>query len=161
MAVEKQWVLHNWVCVFVALGILHAMRLRYIFVSGLPRSTLFFLFFSWKTLFSKKKELNENKMCVLIFFTTFVRNISDSKKKWVRFDEKCILTVMWSIRYSCSILMKLEFSQKIFRKILKYQISWKSIQWKPSSMRTDGQTDRTKLLVTFRNFANAPKNECT
>jgi hypothetical protein len=30
-----------------------------------------------------------------------------------------------------------------FRKILKNQISWKSVQWKPScSMRTDGQTDR-------------------
>ena len=28
-------------------------------------------------------------------------------------------------------------------------------------MRTDGQTDMTKLIVTFRNFANAPKNgEC-
>jgi hypothetical protein len=25
-------------------------------------------------------------------------------------------------------------------------------------MRTDGQTDMAKLLVAFRNFANAPKN---
>ena len=25
-------------------------------------------------------------------------------------------------------------------------------------MRTDGQTDITKLIVAFRNFANAPKN---
>jgi hypothetical protein len=25
--------------------------------------------------------------------------------------------------------------------------------------RTEGQTDMTKLTVTFRNFANAPKNE--
>jgi hypothetical protein len=25
-------------------------------------------------------------------------------------------------------------------------------------MLTDGQTDMTKLMVTFRNFANAPKN---
>jgi hypothetical protein len=24
-------------------------------------------------------------------------------------------------------------------------------------MRTDGQTDMTKLIVAFRNFANAPK----
>ena len=50
-----------------------------------------------------------------------------------------------------------------FGKILKYQISSKSVQWEPSfSMRTEGQiyrqTDMTKLMVVFRNFVNAPKN---
>jgi len=48
----------------------------------------------------------------------------------------------------------------VFRKILKYQISFKSVQWEPScSMRTDGQTDMRNLIVASRNFANAPKNE--
>ena len=42
-----------------------------------------------------------------------------------------------------------------FQKKLKYQISSKSVQWEPScSMRTD----MTKLIVAFRNSANAPKN---
>ena len=27
--------------------------------------------------------------------------------------------------------------------------------------RTEGQTDMTKLIVAFRNFANAPKNQFT
>ena len=46
-----------------------------------------------------------------------------------------------------------------FWKILKYKISWKSIEWEPScSMQTDGQTDMTKLIVAFGNFANSPKN---
>jgi hypothetical protein len=27
--------------------------------------------------------------------------------------------------------------------------------------RTDGRTDMTKLVVAFRNFANAPKNQST
>jgi hypothetical protein len=45
------------------------------------------------------------------------------------------------------------------RKILKYEISRKSVQWEPScSMRTDRQTEMTKLIFAFRNFAKAPKN---
>jgi hypothetical protein len=49
-----------------------------------------------------------------------------------------------------------------FRKILRYQILWKSVQWEPScSMRTDGRTDgrtdMTKLIVAFLNFTNSPK----
>jgi hypothetical protein len=47
-----------------------------------------------------------------------------------------------------------------FRKVLKYKISWKSVQWEPScSMLTsDGQADLTQPVVPFRNFAYAPKN---
>jgi len=49
-----------------------------------------------------------------------------------------------------------------FVKILKYQISWKSVQWEPSSlMRMDGrmdeQTDMTKPIPAFHNFANTPE----
>jgi len=46
-----------------------------------------------------------------------------------------------------------------FRKILKCQISWKSVQWEASIPwgRTDGRTDVTKLILSFRNFASAPK----
>jgi hypothetical protein len=46
-----------------------------------------------------------------------------------------------------------------FRKIFKYQISWKSIEWEPScAMRTDGRTGKTNLIVAFRNFSKALKN---
>jgi hypothetical protein len=43
-----------------------------------------------------------------------------------------------------------------FRKILKYQIEWKSFQWEPScSTGTDGHTVITKLIVAFLNFVIA------
>jgi len=35
----------------------------------------------------------------------------------------------------------LNFPERDIRKILKYQISWKSVLWEPSSTRTDRQTD--------------------
>jgi len=52
---------------------------------------------------------------------------------------------------------------KKFLKMYQYKILWKSVQWEPNcSMRTDWQTDAetdmTKLIVTFRYFAKAPKN---
>jgi hypothetical protein len=44
-----------------------------------------------------------------------------------------------------------------FRKRLTYKIYRKSVQWEPTcSMRTKRPTDMTKVIVAFRNFANAP-----
>jgi len=44
-------------------------------------------------------------------------------------------------RYSCHILLTLEFSGQIFEKY-SYEMLRKSVQWEPScSMRTDGRTD--------------------
>ena len=41
-----------------------------------------------------------------------------------------------------------------FRKEPKYQVSSKSVRWEPNC--SIGQTDVTKLIVSFRNFAKAP-----
>ena len=41
-----------------------------------------------------------------------------------------------------------------FRQILKYQISWKSVQWEPScSMRNDRRIDMTKLIVCLSSLS--------
>jgi hypothetical protein len=46
----------------------------------------------------------------------------------------------------------------VFWQIFKYQVLWKTAWWEPScSILTDGLTEKTKLIVAFRNFANAPK----
>ena len=55
--------------------------------------------------------------------------------------------------------MKRGCSEHIFEKILKYQISWKSV--KGGLFHADGWTDgeTKKLVVAFLNFAKAPKSE--
>jgi hypothetical protein len=57
--------------------------------------------------------------------------------------------------------MKLEFSGQILEKKnlnIKFHQNPTTGSREPScSMWTDGLTDMTKLIVVFRNFANAPK----
>ena len=65
--------------------------------------------------FSKK--VVEHKMCVLSFTTFLVKNTSShSKKNSTRYCHKCAYVFTQSTCYSCFILMKLEFSQQIFKK---------------------------------------------
>ena len=47
---------------------------------------------------------------------------------------------MQSARYCRQVLVKLGFSQQV-KKILKYKILLKSLQWAPSSVPTDGRMD--------------------
>jgi len=71
-----------------------------------------------------------------------------------------ITNVYWS---SCTvpvilvkILMKLEFSLQIFRKYSNIKFHRNSFTG--SQTVPFGQTEIIKLIVTFRNFAKAPKN---
>ena len=49
-------------CVFIALGIQHAMRMRHNVICGLPHSTMIFHIISQTPLFKKKKSLNTKRM---------------------------------------------------------------------------------------------------
>jgi len=66
---------------------------------------------------------------------------------------------MYSTRNSCQSFMKLEFFLDRFSiKSSKFtKIRPVGVQLFYADGRTDGQTDVTKIIVTFRNFANAPK----
>ena len=70
---------------------------------------------------------------------------------------------MQSAQCSCQILIKLEFSRQIFEKsaYIKFHDIQSSgsqvVTWEQTEGRTEKQTDMAKLIVVFRNFANAPK----
>jgi len=70
---------------------------------------------------------------------------------------------MWSARLFLSDFNETSIFCTGFRKVFKYQISWKSVQWELSwSMWTDRRTDWqdiTKLIVDFRSTGNAPKDD--
>jgi len=104
----------------------------------------------------KKKKVAECKMCVLIFCTNFVWNISHSEKKWVRYDQ----TVYWS---SCEVPFILVYSNDTwisltFSKNPQVSNFMKICPVGAELFRADGWIDMMKLIVVFYNFANAPKN---
>jgi hypothetical protein len=73
-------------------------------------------------IFVGKKKVIEHKMCVLIFSTSLVRNISHFKNKWATYEyyQKLTHVFMYNNRHSCQFLMQLAFSAHIF---YKYQIT--------------------------------------
>jgi hypothetical protein len=74
---------------------------------------------------------------------------------------------MYCVHNSWQILMKPEYSGQICEKYsnIKFHENSSSGSWVVSCGRTDRQTDRqtdmTKLIVAFRNFANPSKNSLT
>jgi len=70
---------------------------------------------------------------------------------------------MYSAHYSCQTLMELEFSRQFF--FFEKYTNIKLMKIRPvragfllADRRTDRETNMAKLIVDFRNFANAPKN---
>jgi hypothetical protein len=68
---------------------------------------------------------------------------------------------MSSICYSCQILMKIEFCQRLSKnnRISNFmKIRPVGAELLHADGRKDVQTDMTKLMIAFRSFVNAPKN---
>jgi hypothetical protein len=65
---------------------------------------------------------------------------------------------MYSTGYFCQILMKIEFSQKIFEKYTnsKFHENPSSGSRVVPCIQTDGRTDMTKMIFASRNFATSP-----
>jgi hypothetical protein len=92
-----------------------------------------------KNMVFEKKNI-EHTMCVLIFSTTFIWNISHSKKKWARYDLKCVLVFMQSSLRSFPILRKLNYSLR-FSKNPRISNFMKILPVGAELFHMDGRTD--------------------
>jgi len=116
VTVGKQWVLHNLsVCVCSLRYPTCNAHAPYCHLWTAPLYSIL-PHYLIKTGFSKKKKVIVQKICISNFSTNFVRNIFHSKKKWARYDRKCVLVFMKRALYSCLIVMKFKFSRQIFEK---------------------------------------------
>jgi hypothetical protein len=103
-----------------------------------------------------QKKITEQKICILISSTTFVRKIFYSKKNTGSYYHTCTWVFTSVTCYSCHNLTKLEFSWQIFKKYSDIKCHEKSSR--ESQVAPCGWTDMMKLIVIYHNFANAPND---
>ena len=107
-------------CVFVTLCIQHAMRMRRIILSSVAcLARAYFSTLSHKRFCFRKKRALEPNMC---FYTTFVWNISHSKKNWARCDQIGNIGLHQKYPLFLSDFDKTWVFWAECRKILKHQI---------------------------------------
>jgi len=95
----------------------------------------------FSTLSHKRHDFGKYVTDIKWVFTTFAEKISHSKNNSARYN-KFTYVFISTTPSSCQILTKIECSRQFFEKILKYQIWWKSVQWKSSCfIWTDRQAE--------------------
>jgi hypothetical protein len=106
------WMCHCILCLCYTARKAHAPY--YIVICGLSGCSIFStLSHKWHDF---RKKLLNIKYMFWFFYTSFVRNLSHSKKNSARCYHKRTYVFLWSTHYSCQILMQLEFPREIFEK---------------------------------------------
>jgi len=111
---------------------------------ALSDCTTFFSHYLIKRKDFRKKNIIEHEKCILISSKTSAWNASQSKKRCARYGQKHISVFMYSTRYACQILIKLEFSRQIFEKYsnISNNENPSSGSWVVQCGQTEGRTDR-------------------
>jgi hypothetical protein len=104
-----------------------------------------------------RKKVIKHKMCVFISYIC-LKHFSF----WEEFSEIVLwMCVGLHVKYPLVLpdLIKCELSRQIFEKSsnIKFRENLSSGNRVVPCVQTDGRTDMTKLIVAFRNVANAPK----
>jgi len=102
-----------------------------------------------------RKDVNGSKMCVLILSTTFVLLTAR------RIVRDIIKNVYWSPCKVPVILDRVLWNFNFHNRLSKNTQISNLLKIRPVGaelFHADGQTDMKKLIVAFRNFANAPKH---
>ena len=104
-------------------------------------------------------------MCFDFLYKFLSEEISHSEKNWSKIWSKMYIGLHVNYRLYLSDFNETWNVSTLYRKIFKYQISWKTVQCEPScSMRTDWRTDgRTwpSLESLYAILRKDPKNEST
>ena len=124
----------------------HGTRRFITALTNVPTIHIFPYYIINSTIFGGKK-ITVHK--VRVFYTTFVWNISLSKKKWATYYHKCTQVFMWSTHYSWQILIELGFFSTDFRKEKKFNENLSS----GNRIVPRERAHMTKLTVSLRNFA--------
>jgi hypothetical protein len=105
------------------------------------------------------REKIKNKMHALIFRKTFVRSISQSEKNSCRYYKKCTHVH----RSSCKVpvlLVRFQSNLNFLNRFTKKKIvKFHENPSRGSQTVPRGRPDMTKLIVAFRNVANALTND--
>ena len=147
-------------CVFVALGIQNAMRMRHIVVCAMSGCTMFLNIISQTARFSKKKLLNIK--CEILFSLKLLSDtflILRRNQRYIYiYIYVCVCVCVW---LKMHIPFHVDFNGTFLDSFSKNtQLSnFTSIcPVGAKLLHADGHTDTTKLTVAFGCFANASKN---
>jgi hypothetical protein len=147
--------------VFVALVIQHAKRMRRIILSSVASQAVpYFSRLSNKRCDFRGKKVTEYKMCVLIFFHSFVWNVRHFNTNSARYYYKCsqssckvpVISVvfLWNLNFLDGFSKSPQMSNLLKTRPVGAKLFH-------AEGERDGHTGRRKSILAFRNFANALK----